>query len=106
MGKTRKVHSKVDSDWKTYAGSCEPLTRDIEKYGEENFSFEILAWGKTKGSIRYLEVWTIWQCDVMSGEKGPDGERFWYNASADSVRFMRPKDVTPELLSKVKAYIS
>ena len=39
--KNRKV-SYSESDWKTYTGSCRELNEDIEKYGKENFTFEIL----------------------------------------------------------------
>jgi len=48
--KNRKV-SYSESDWKTYTGSCRELNEDIEKYGKENFTFEILVAPNAKGIL-------------------------------------------------------
>lgn len=52
----RKIRSKVESDWKEYYGSSLDLQADVEKYGRENFSREILHLCKTKGMMGYLEA--------------------------------------------------
>ena len=63
FGKTRRVKKKgnkrrrvirKDSDWRTYIGSSKLLQEHIEKR-KSNFSFQILAFGKTKGQVNYLE---------------------------------------------------
>ena len=53
--KNRKV-SYSESDWKTYTGSCRELNEDIEKYGKENFTFEILRFCKSKWELGYEEI--------------------------------------------------
>lgn len=53
-GKRKKLTS--ESDWKTYYGSNDELCRDVEEYGEENFSRIILRLCKTKGEVSYYEA--------------------------------------------------
>lgn len=54
-GRVRKTVIKSDSNWATYTGSNNQLNKDIEELGKENFKFEILYFGNTKGVINYLE---------------------------------------------------
>ena len=63
FGKTRRVKKKgtkrrkvirKDSDWRTYIGSSKILQESITKR-KSNFKFEILAFGKTKGQVNYIE---------------------------------------------------
>ena len=63
FGKTRRVKKKgnkrrrvirKDSDWRTYIGSSKLLQEHISKR-KSNFKFEILAFGKTKGQVNYIE---------------------------------------------------
>ena len=54
-GKTRRKIIRKDSNWKDYTGSSKSLNSDIEKLGKENFKFEILILGETKGQVNYLE---------------------------------------------------
>ncbi len=63
FGKTRRVKKKgskrrrvirKDSDWRTYIGSSKILQEHIEKK-KKDFKFEILAFGKTKGQVNYIE---------------------------------------------------
>jgi len=51
--KRRKVIRK-DSDWRTYIGSSKILQEQINNK-KSNFIFEILAFGKTKGQVNYIE---------------------------------------------------
>jgi hypothetical protein len=55
-GRVNKRRSTKESDWKTYTGSCNQLNEDIIKIGKENFSFEILAWCKSKSDLSYEEM--------------------------------------------------
>ena len=56
--KTRKRRKKtlVESDWMNYWGSSKSLQADIDQFGEENFTREILHLCKTKGECQYLEL--------------------------------------------------
>ena len=63
LGKTRRVKKKgskrrkvirKDSDWRTYIGSSKLLQEHINK-NKSNFTFKILAFGKTKGQVNYME---------------------------------------------------
>jgi hypothetical protein len=46
----------VESDWQTYTGSSPKLNEDIVKYGEKNFTFEILAFYPSKLLLAYHET--------------------------------------------------
>tara|TARA_R100000315_G_C5230992_1_gene142029 strand:- start:1250 stop:1690 length:441 start_codon:yes stop_codon:yes gene_type:complete len=54
-GKKRRKVIRKDSNWKEYTGSSKELNSDILKLGKNNFIFEILILGKTKGQVNYLE---------------------------------------------------
>ena len=54
-GKKRRKVIRKDSNWKTYTGSSKVLNADIQKIGKDNFKFQILILGKTKGQVNYLE---------------------------------------------------
>lgn len=52
----KKTQIKLkSSDWETYQGSCKPLLTDIIEHGVHNFSFNIIAFGYTRGQVNYLE---------------------------------------------------
>lgn len=55
-GKVRKRKIVKQSDWKTYCGSSNQLKEDIEKYGEDAFSFEILEFCESKWLMSYEEL--------------------------------------------------
>lgn len=67
-GRVRKDVVKKDSNWATYTGSNIPLNNDIEKFGKENFKFEILYFGSTKGIINYIEENLHMKHDVILRE--------------------------------------
>jgi len=45
-----------ESDWRTYWGSNDKLKSDIEKYGEQNFSREILRFCSRLSEANYWEL--------------------------------------------------
>lgn len=47
----------IDSKWINYWGSSKELLEDIKKLGKSNFKREILAFGKNKAHLSYLEVY-------------------------------------------------
>jgi hypothetical protein len=54
--KGKKKRVRVNSDWETYYGSSDNLQADIDKFGAENFSREILHLCANKGTCNYLEL--------------------------------------------------
>lgn len=55
-GKKNKRRSSKESDWKTYWGSSDHLNADVEEFGEENFTREILHYCQSRGMLSYLEA--------------------------------------------------
>lgn len=54
--KRKKIKSKIDSDWMEYYGSSEELNKDIENFGKDNFTREILFFCKSKAECSYVEA--------------------------------------------------
>lgn len=55
-GNKNKRHKKVESDWRTYWGSCRELLDDVEKLGKGKFKREIIRLCKTKWECAYYEA--------------------------------------------------
>lgn len=62
-GKRKKV--RKESDWKKYCGSSPNLTSDIEEFGIENFSREIIKLCKTRAECSYFEAKIQFERDVL-----------------------------------------
>jgi hypothetical protein len=54
--KGKKMRYKASSNWQTYYGSSDNLTKDVLQLGHENFNREILHLCLTKGECGYLEA--------------------------------------------------
>jgi hypothetical protein len=78
--KTQKKKSRVESDWRSYMGSCKPLLEDIDKNGKENYTFEILAFASTKGQVNFLECFFQMRANVL-------GDDSYYNDAIGSGQF-------------------
>lgn len=72
-GKKNKRHKEVETDWRTYTGSSNELNADIEKYGKENFKFEILRLCNSKWELAYYETKYQFQLDVLVSENFYNG---------------------------------
>jgi len=105
FGKTRRVKKKgskrrrvirKDSDWRTYIGSSKLLQEHIKKE-KSNFKFEILAFGKTKGQVNYIEENLHHKFHVSVSDK-------FYNDCIGPRRFARVSldKFTIGVLNKVK----
>ena len=62
FSKTRQVNKKkkrfrAESDWRTYYGSSEALSKDLEVYGEDVFRRTILHLCRSKGECSYFELY-------------------------------------------------
>lgn len=54
-GKARRKVVRTESNWEEYTGSNKFLNADIDAHGIQNFKFEILCFGETRGQVNYLE---------------------------------------------------
>jgi hypothetical protein len=90
-GKSRRVKTTKESDWRTYTSSCKELNDDIKKHGKEAFTFVIYDWVYGKGMLTYREVQEQWLSEVLSREETESGERLWYNGNIGAVKFIKPK---------------
>ena len=85
-GKNRKV--KSESDWKKYYGSCPELKEDIQKFGKENFTRNILSLHRTKGKTNFEETRQLFVHNVLT-ESLDDGIPAWYNSNILSRYFRK-----------------
>ena len=72
-GKKKRRISYVPSDWQDYYGSSPALLEDVEKYGKDAFTREIIHLCKTTGEMNYWEGKLQYQHRVL---ELPDE---WYN---------------------------
>ena len=77
FSKTKRIKGKVkrikaESDWRDYWSSSDELKADVEKYGRENFSREIIHVCKNKGMMNYLEAREQFERRVLESDE-------WYN---------------------------
>jgi hypothetical protein len=69
----KKIKSRVDSDWLTYYGSSDALTKDIELLGVQSFHREILRMCYSKSECSYYEAKEQFYNGVLESHD-------WYNA--------------------------
>jgi len=65
-GKKRHRIDHVESDWKTYWGSSNLLLEAIEKYGEQQFTREIISLHQSKSELAMAELKLQLECDVLN----------------------------------------
>lgn len=65
----RRVHTRVESDWRTYTGSSEKVTTLVESRGLDKFKREILRLCKTKGEMSYYEAKLQFEYDVLLSDE-------------------------------------
>lgn len=63
--KTRNKRVLVPSDWPTYYGSSKALQADIERYGVQSFTREILHLCRNKGEASYMEAKEQFEREVL-----------------------------------------
>lgn len=67
-GRKNKRHFDVETDWKTYTSSSNELNADIEKYGKDKFTFEIIHMCESKFELAYYEAKKQFDLDVLLKE--------------------------------------
>jgi len=63
--RSRRVRTRVESDWKDYYGSNKELQALVESNGIENYRRDILRLCKTKGEMSYYEAKLQFEHDVL-----------------------------------------
>lgn len=71
--KGKKKRYLAESDWKQYYGSSKYLLADVEMYGKEVFTREILTLCKSKGECSYFEAKAQFDYGVLLDKD------LWYN---------------------------
>ena len=69
----RRVHTRVESDWRDYFGSSVEVQRLVESKGLDNYKREILKLCRTKGECSYYEAKLQFENDVLLSDE-------YYNA--------------------------
>ena len=67
-GRKNKRHFDIETDWKTYTSSSNELNADIEKYGKDKFTFEIVWLCESKFELAYYEAKMQFEHDVLLRE--------------------------------------
>lgn len=85
-GKTRKRIVIKPSDWLKYWGSSKVVQAEIEKYGLENFSREIIGLYPDKRETNYAELRFQIMHNVLDSVD-ESGQRIWYNENIDRIYY-------------------
>lgn len=72
-GRKNKRRSTVESDWRTYFGSSDELTEDIEQLGTDNFKREILFYCGSKSELSYVEAREQFNHKVLESDEYYNG---------------------------------
>ena len=72
--KKKKIRSKIDSDWQEYYGSNLELNKDVELFGKENFTREILHYCKSKAETSYIEAREQFDRKVLESDEYYNGQ--------------------------------
>ena len=72
-GKKNKRHVLVESDWKTYTGSCNQLNEEINLHGKEDFAFLILGLCYNKWEMAYEEAKLQFELGVLLSDEYYNG---------------------------------
>tara|TARA_B100000927_G_C16239007_1_gene378619 strand:+ start:219 stop:632 length:414 start_codon:yes stop_codon:yes gene_type:complete len=63
--RTRRIKTRVESDWRSYYGSNKEVQILVERKGASNYKREILILCKTKGEMSYYEAKLQFKHDVL-----------------------------------------
>lgn len=67
---------RFESDWKEYWSSSDLVIKDVEKYGKESFTREIISLHTTQGDTNYFENFLLFLSKFM---EEPEDKRTYYN---------------------------
>jgi hypothetical protein len=64
-GKTRRRHSRIETDWREYYGSSKTLQQDVETLGPHTMKREILILCANKNQMTYFEMKLQFEHNVL-----------------------------------------
>jgi len=67
--RTRRIRTKVESDWREYCGSNKELQLLIEQRGQNRYKREIVRLCRTKGEMSYYEAKMQFDNDVLLSDE-------------------------------------
>jgi len=67
--RTRRIRTKVESDWREYYGSNKELQLLIEQRGQNRYKREIVRLCRTKGEMSYYEAKMQFDNDVLLSDE-------------------------------------
>ncbi len=67
--RTRRVRTRIESDWQDYYGSNKEVQLLVESKGSNNYKREILKLCKTKGEMSYYEAKLQFEKDVLLSDE-------------------------------------
>ena len=67
-GRKNKRHFDIETDWKTYTSSSNELNADIQSFGKDKFTFEIVKLCESKFELAYFEAKLQFEHDVLLRE--------------------------------------
>ena len=70
--RSRRMRTRVESDWKGYYGSSKELQVLVEQRGGDNYKREIIRLCRTKGEMSYYEAKAQFDNDVLLSDE-------WFN---------------------------
>lgn len=66
--KKKKIRGKIESDWQTYYGSSDELSKDVATLGPDKFTREILHYCNSKALTSYLEAKEQFERKVLESD--------------------------------------
>jgi len=87
--KNKKNRKKIikESDWKKYTGSSKALNEDIDKFGKENFKFDIISLHECKSTLAWGETKQLVMNDALRA-KLLDGTKKYYNGIVCGIKYI------------------
>ena len=70
--RSRRIRTRVESDWRGYYGSSKELQVLVEQRGGDNYKREIIRLCRNKGEMSYYEAKAQFDNDVLLSDE-------WYN---------------------------
>ena len=67
--RTRRVRTRIESDWQEYYSSNKEVQLLVESKGSNNYKREILKLCKTKGEMSYYEAKLQFEKDVLLSDE-------------------------------------
>ena len=72
--KRKRIKSKIESDWQTYYGSNDQLSKDVAQLGSDKFQREILFFCKSKAECSYIEAREQFTRRVLESDEYYNGQ--------------------------------